>query len=341
MISTVVDWLQLHCRHRSKISNWNFEIYDVKKKDYGTKIFEDVEYIFRKGRLLATCCSKPRSAVIPADTCIVKFENDVLYDNLLDWQVKEFLHYNKLEFIGISRLDIASDFTKFANGKDPESLIHSFLRGKIVKMGKGKFKVHGEVGRFISHDYLRFGGKDSPISVYLYNKTKELQQVKMKPHIVEQWDKVGIDVSTDVWRLEVSIKGTKKVLRDCRENKEFDFYSLDIISEENIFLLWSSTVEKYFDFAIENLKESNKSRLQRIELFKDLPQHGCVIERTNKKESNHMDKYFSNKLHSLFEELKGTADDLSDMALDVKKYFISSRDIDRRKKLATDKLRRM
>ena len=55
---------------------------------------------------------------------------------------------------------------------------------------------------------------ESNVDTYLYNKTKEMQDKKYKPWIVEAWKRAGIDTSKDVWRLEFSLHNPRFIVRD-------------------------------------------------------------------------------------------------------------------------------
>jgi len=216
----VIDWLTLRISYIGEKLNLG-EGYGFKVMEYQTRIFRRVIEItdIALGEVVATITDEPFSQAIRQDLILIKFHNKLLYNCDLKEYIINFCQVNNFKIEAVSRLDIAADFTQFANRLHPETFIKRFLKGAYVKKGQGKFKVAGKVdevqpaafdangsyGSRIKHEYLRFGTINNGLKYYLYNKTKELDQVKEKPYIRERWKQYGHDGAADVWRLEFSL----------------------------------------------------------------------------------------------------------------------------------------
>ena len=197
-----IDWLQLHVSVDDKQLHAFNSSYNVKRLDYQTRHFKDLDEIYFGQKLVATCASNPHSKVLKKNMMLVKFDNAFLYQKELKFEIEYFLRMNKLKLEGISRIDIAHDFNLFFNDINPEDLIKRFLRGYYARLGKSKLSVFGEHGDFNVYEYLKFGSNKSLLSVYLYNKSTEMKEIKLKPWIFDTWKLCKLDVTKDVWRLE-------------------------------------------------------------------------------------------------------------------------------------------
>lgn len=113
-------------------------------------------------------------------------------------------------------------------------------------------------------DALTWGKTGRAIQVQMYNKTKELQEVKMKRYIVEAWKEAGLDISRDVWRVEMRIQLQGKQLVNLTTGESFTLSTIDILTAEQIQELYKSYAEKYFKFYINDghAKVQNCKQLQ-------------------------------------------------------------------------------
>lgn len=321
LIPIAIDWLQLNCHFLDPKKRWNEDVYSIVLQNYSTRHFRKVEYIYRRSTLIATAVSEPIQPQIKKESVFIKFENKYLYQkDLYEW-IREFVALNKLQLINFTRLDVAIDFNSFIGGRLPENLIKAFVAQKIVKVGKSKFTTSGKVDKEITWEYMRFGKANSAISCYLYNKTKEMNEVKMKPYIKDNWIRCGLDVAQDVWRLEFSFKGAAKKLKDSETGEIISFKNLVLIKDENIFKLWCATIKQYFTFAIKE-QQQNKSRWNRIKLFDNVLLSPILMDISIKSDGSRADKIFINKLLKTAEELRGIEDSVSEMCRDVAQYQI-------------------
>lgn len=215
-----VDWFQIYCLqpYGSELPRIISEKYSISSRDMGTRHFKMLIDVWRDEKYLEiqylpfSVKSENGNGVWLPDACIIKLCNKYCYglneiNDLLDY----LLSIN-VRLKSISRLDICMDFQRFDNGLLPQTLIKKFVSSEYYKLGTSKFTTIGNQNEKVEYDYIRFGSGKSSYSVYLYNKTKELREVKDKPYIRESWEKVGFNSNDDVWRLEFSIRSDAKHL---------------------------------------------------------------------------------------------------------------------------------
>lgn len=93
-----------------------------------------------------------------------------------------------------------------------------------------------------------WGSRSSGHQVQLYNKTAEMQQVAYKHHIAQRWRAYGLDLSRDVWRLEIRITKGAKLLENQISGERHLLNPADLITEEQIEQLFWDYSYKYFRF---------------------------------------------------------------------------------------------
>lgn len=243
-----VDWLQLNCRVINHESLTNEYPLIVKKMDCYSSTWEqllEVHHI-QLNRQVATVALKPRMKSIDQGTVLLKFDNWFLYQHSLATECKSILNLLGLTVHNISRIDLALDFNQFDNGWHPKKLIDGFVSNKYLKKGRGKFKLIGNHNRQIDFEYIRFGSRESQVSYYLYNKSLELLEEKMKPWIYDCWELVQLD-KNNVWRLEFSVKcGSEAITLDDAAENVLKFP--DVLEREFIVGLYVALLDKYFTF---------------------------------------------------------------------------------------------
>lgn len=294
-----IDWLQLYCRG-ILLENTN---YRCKKMDYGTRQFKDVFIVSRNGRDICTVCANPHSSILHQLTLIIKFDNELLYSENCFSEIDNFLNSYNIKVLGLTRIDVACDFQGFCNKMTPSSLIDKFMRNKIRKIGQAKYKVIGEQKDCHSFDYLRFGSESSTISCYLYNKTKECNEVKMKRYITEKWESAGYDTKKDTWRLEFSIK-SKQV--QIVEKLTGDLQDIDyeyIKDECNVRKIFDCLQQTYFQFRT-NSGKSNVTRERNLVLFKSYYTDIQRVIKVGEGDGTRSDKIFLRKMENLSRELR-------------------------------------
>ena len=267
---------------------------------YGSRHFSRIEKLLLNGEYVAVLESEPRSLILKEKSCLLKIENHVLYEKNCFLKIDSLINAIGFNYLSISRLDIAVDFITFENNLKPETLINGFLREKYLRNGRGKYMVIGEQKNVKSVEYLRFGSKTSEINTYLYNKSKEMRDVRLKQHIAETWKSLQNDNDQDVWRLEHSLKSQACNYFD-EKTGEIVKLNLDIIRDKEVLInLFASLTAKYFDFKI-NDGQQNKSRMRSKILFDFNDVSLKRINFVTKKDITRADKIFLKRLY-LFTE---------------------------------------
>lgn len=258
-----IDWLSLYCDFSEYQSR---DDYNISIMPYSTRQFKVVEEVIKNKEAIATIQRVPVSSVIRENTGIIKFNNRILYRKNAIEYVKEFLRRFKIKVLNISRIDICADFNSFDRYENPHSFIIDFIVGDILKNGRCEFSLAGDHSSFNVYNYFRVGKKTSDVVVYMYNKSKEMKDVKFKHYIFEKWVKNGLYVTKDVWRLEVSIsgRGREYIDKDTGEIKEIDLAA--IYSPIGVSEIYHKFINHYFKFKYNN-KTKNKSRMVDVDLF--------------------------------------------------------------------------
>ncbi len=296
-----VDWLQLFCDASEAVEAPGY-LYNV--ESYGTSNFKKITNISLNREPFCSIASEPTSSFMPANSCIVKFKNRLLYSHDFIVQIQVFLEFSNLKVKGITRLDIAVDFNNFFDSLSPHTFIRRFLKSTYLKNGRGTFTVIGEQKFMNNYQYLRFGSKTSDVSVYLYNKTIELRQVQDKPYIKNRWKVYGIDTNVDVWRLEVSIKSQACKFVDLESGEMIKINWERLQDHDYLYNVYYSFINQNFSFKI-NDGFLNKSRMKNLRLFDDSRSIYKRIKLPEVTGSNQSDKVFLKKLYLLDKELRG------------------------------------
>lgn len=279
-----IDWLSIYV---STVGIHKPSVGSIRAMDYGTQVYKFTEYYQIDGKDIAVLTYQPRSSKLVQDTGIIKILNEYLYTEDIYTLCQNIMQDWGLVPLSVSRLDVCADFHRFQDYPDMNCFFEDFLTTKIWHMGKCKYKVIGEKARKLQDDqfviqgvqssrhtyqYLRFGGNTSDVSAYLYNKTKEFEEVKTKNYIVSMWEKNGLDTTKTVWRLEFSLKGNAvKIIDEVTGEVYFD--KLKIIKDLNlVHRLYVTLYQRYWDFRI-NDGQVRKDRMKRCNLLRlnDMP----------------------------------------------------------------------
>jgi len=301
------DWLQLYLKGCYTKS----EKYTYKKLDFGTRIFQIVEEIYKDKIFIGTICYSPLSKILRPDCHIIKFDNKLLYfDYLFDF-IDEFLHDHSFEVHGITRLDLAIDFNTFQNNLHPANLILKFLTNEYLRVNKGKYKLIGEQFFEQTFQYLRFGTNTSEVSAYLYNKSIEMKQKKFKQYIFNKWQAQGLDTDMNVWRLEFSLK-TNSIRVDDKNTGEIWVYSyLNLRGKSFLKALFSTLLYNYFRFVI-NDGCKKKARMKNVELISNVTYDFDLTHITLHEDNGRMDKIFLRMIENFNCEMRENKQWLSD-----------------------------
>lgn len=329
-----IDWLQIYCLNDGNDLPLHSGLFRTEKKSYGTTIFTDVYDIFYNNYLYATAAAKPRSSQMNNKMVIVKIQNNNLYESDVFDKKKIMLKELNLQFQAYSRIDICCDFNYLATGDNCEEFIKKFATEKIARLGKTDYHIRGKNENKLIHEYLKFGGKDSDVLVYLYNKSRELRNRVDKPYIRDWWQVHNIDTNIDVMRLEFSLKNGMKNLINTESGLVTSFKDYDFILQENMNILYALLLDKFFHFKKKS-SDSNRSRnddIKVVEINCDKAEYYRLEEKLC---SNRSDKIFAKKLEKYNCEIRMHKRPLEPESFKLLEQFIKSRGME---KWANEKL---
>lgn len=125
-----------------------------------------------------------------------------------------------------------------------------------------------EVPKFLVGS-LTWGFRSNAIQVQIYDKSRELREVKFKKHIWQTWEQSGLDTSKPVYRIEIRIQNEGKHVVNLQTNKAFVLSAVDIITQGQIEQLFFDYAEKYFCFhrVPENPDFRHKERFPRLQVL--------------------------------------------------------------------------
>lgn len=254
-----LDWLALqmqgpfHDRHP-----WRFE-----KLPYQSRQWRALYEVYYFDDLWGTISTQSTLPTIPGDYFILKIENKYLYSDCLWDQILSFYAGTAIRVCGISRVDICIDFQRFDNGDHPSAVIRDFASGKIDCLGKMRGTIVRGQSSSSPYEYLSLGSRTSDVRVYLYNKSKELRDVKMKPWILASDYLGGLSKKEDIWRLEVSLKGQSMSWANAWTGEDCSITLDDLRNDSYLQMVAFSLFKKYFRF----IKHSTaKNRYQNEEI---------------------------------------------------------------------------
>ncbi len=331
-----IDWLQIYLHDENPITDnlgmiYNGKsCYEFKKAEYTSRQFSQLYDIYDSdGDHYAVLQRVPFSSIISTDGAILKLANRELYKPTMIETLMQFLTRHKFTFKSISRLDICFDSNNLRNGLKHASLIRGLQNGKYLKNNQGQakqnFEVQSKTNRIMECNSISFGSMSSAVKTKMYNKTKEMRDVKNKPYIVESWQENGIDTTKDVWRIEISIKAdmTNIVKLDTGETFRLTTDRLKLQTDiQNVFYTYAT---RYFSFKINDGKK-NKTRMPNLEIFPDRPIITTQpIRITLQNDESRSDKIFLNKLHRIQTELRNVDDSTLSAIEEVRRTFCSAK----------------
>lgn len=318
-----IDWLEVYGIEPTSAVELDAEYYrragyEIKVREYGTKIYEQMFTIKIGGIWCIEVRRKPHQSksgfsVMKKGSCHLRLTNQACYLQKNIELLRRFMERHGITYKGISRVDVCADFVRFSHEKKPKTIIEKILKREIVRVNKGMFSIHGrETWDGQNVQTLSWGSSVSMVQTKMYNKTQEMEQMKAKPYITRQWKDEKINEGhedDDVWRIEFSIKSRcKKWIRcenEAGEKMKREFIKQDLSiyeSKENLAVLFHSLANFYFRFKKMEYKEDGsterKTRCEDYELFdeeieilKPLGDVECSIPtRTEKVLLNYLDK---------------------------------------------------
>jgi len=337
-----VDWLQVFCLRTEILKETQEYIYEGSTSRYRlsseaveTAMFKSVYKVYHEhsGMCVARMQLNPRSGKLNPNMCLIKLENRILYSSQYIAVLYDIIGSMNLVYKGITRIDIAYDCIKFRGGRSPLKFINQFLSKSSDEVGYvylnriKEFSAHGSKDRTSSSKVtsIKFGSGKSRITSYIYDKTKELSEVKDKPWIREYWELNGLipDDKHHVFRSEISIKAEGTDLLHMSTGELFKLSPWFLENRDSIAKIFYYYANKYFDFRI-NTGQKNARYFEKLQLFE------CSVNCETVKpthisksaDTGRMERICVNKLKRMSEEYT----DLSDhyrASLEVAIRFIS------------------
>ena len=315
-----IDWLQIHLNGIVCDSSH----FRLTLQPYTTQVFRGVYAIESCCEPFGTIVCDPISPILDPKMCILKLENKVLYQPNLFERINYFIKEMSMTYKGITRLDICADFNHFHNNVNPENLIKKFMCNDYRYKGKCKYKIIGSQTDKHHFEYLRFGNADALCSAYIYNKTKELSEQKMKKWIVDSWERGGLDTSKTIWRLEFSIKGNQCKLVDKENGNMIDIDLTTLNDSNTLKSMYYALQDKYFHLK-RNTGNKNVTEMPSIQL---LPTYANVYERvfiSSVGDGSRADKIFIKKLEGMNAEIRAFRQDIKEAQELLLHHFVEEK----------------
>ena len=324
--SSAVDWLQIYCKLHCSVEQMVLtEGVKVVVSDFPTPQFlKKAVFSFDKEQPFAEMLFHPRTSVLPACAAQLRVLNQHLYtENWLD-RLRYILKSAHIECVSLSRIDLAVDFNRLYKGLSPKTLLTSFIKGKFLKIGISKGFLHfDDWGYRVANNASSLKGisiAKTPnitgctwgakgyVQTQIYNKSKELREVKYKPWIVSTWERNGLNVNEDVWRAEIRIQkqGRELEIAECLD--EISGYQLSLFEISNpnrIYETFYAYAKKYLRF-VKRDYHVKRTQMEDVRLFPEpYTRELFIAPRISKTdvESNRTSVIVKNFLNSLREQI--------------------------------------
>lgn len=207
--------------------------------------------------------------------------------------------------------------------------IESGIKKKVKKgfsyIPPEKVKILTSQAEELEFESLKFGSEKSELSYILYNKTKEMQDVKIKPWIQDHWRSHGWDGESEVWRIEFSFKSSTKDFIDIEDGTVTNFKDIDLL--DNIHNIFKFHFNKYFAF-VGGEKKCRKDRMTDIVLLKDIACNTVRMQVSDKKESKRSDKIWLKKLMEVNQEMRGQDFELAVFTNELFTWYMKNRGLE-------------
>ena len=291
-----VDWLQVCCYSNNLAYLLNNDYYNkidslpywLELQPLETRSFARFIRVHTKvgndWRYCADILAVPRSTMLNSNIVLVKIHNRFLYSQNYIKLLYNICDTFKLSIKGLTRLDLCYDCNSFHGGLKPHKFIKEFVTAEfdspryIYKVGAKQFRVYGgkSVSSATKFSGIEFGSGKSSKRCYIYDKTRELAEVKDKPWIRQYWQENGLisDEKTHVYRAEISIKCDGMDLLNMSTGELFKLSPEYLQSQPSIEKLFHFYAARMFRFHRKG-KHTRVRDYDRIELFENSPIITC------------------------------------------------------------------
>lgn len=313
-----IDWMQLFCsvpaacppEWETKVSPnadqfGNHREYKLVASLHYIKGYEWQREVLYGKYTVATIACQPKDERHRKDGGAIKLNNAVLY--VADWYfiLTDILATLRWQPLNITRVDLCADFNFFLGGLSPDTFLRKYVTktdASYLRVGSNKFCVYGiKDMRCTIYDSIRWGSRQSGVSVYMYNKSKELREVKDKPWIREHWKQADLSSTKDVWRVEISISSEALGLKDMYQNLVHNLFIDELMTPGLCRDMFKVYAEKYFRFVKTDRSAKRKRDLKQVPLL-DLSSHSNMkpVGLQECHDTGRMERIVSNKLQKLY-----------------------------------------
>lgn len=122
---------------------------------------------------------------------------------------------------------------------------------------------------------VTWGLRSQAVQVQIYDKSRELREVKMKQHILHAWKEAGLDITKPVYRIEIRITNRGKQLKNLETGRYFTLSVNELLMQEQLEQLFYDYAEKYLKF----YHREEGQRIQRCQRLPILSLHNRIVNR--------------------------------------------------------------
>lgn len=308
--NVLLDYLFVYGNFTLDLNDFRLDGMELVNLNKSTSIFKSQYILKTNGIEICTIVAYPHSSILPRDSGMIKIANWVLYSPYCADIIHDAFTCLSFKFMRVTRADLCIDFTQFVGNLDPHDFVRSFFASQVFKRDKSKFKTIGTASRHIEFEYLKFGSNYSEVCSYLYNKTKELIDVKAKQWIYDHWIACGWNEMDSVWRLEFSLKFQSKRMVSADSGEVSQFTLEELFNPKFRFDLFASLMQSHFSFYMEEKRMRSRQcvidkvavDLLKFDNYDPIPLVNMPTETGTKK-----NKLLVKRLYDLHAEMKQNA----------------------------------
>lgn len=314
-----VDWLQLFCSVPGAVEpQWiektspqgdawgNHRTYRIVPSSHFIKGYVWQREVLYKQYTIANIACQPVNKDHRKDGGAIKLNNAVLY--VADWYfiLMDVIATLQWQPLNITRVDLACDFNYMMGGLDPATFLRKYVckqKASYLRVGSNKFCLYAQKEmRCTIYDSIRWGSRQSGVSVYMYNKTKELNEQHDKPWIRDAWVKANLSSTRPVWRVEISITSQGLGLKSMYNSLIHSLFVDELRSPDLCRDMFKVYAAKYFRFLRTDPKAKRKRDLKEVallDLVTESPYKPVTLSESH--DTGRMERIVSNKLSQLYD----------------------------------------
>lgn len=291
-----LDWLQIFVYLHKPLTNYETEAIKIEVSDFPTKQF------LSRARISLRICEKvlpfcellfrPRTSIMPDVAAMLKIENARLYECNLMPRLSFVMSTLDIEYRSLSRVDVYYDCNKFHGGKSPRQFVQDYVSRKVLKIGINKgFLNFANLGYTVANGTRKmpagfkvgtpvwtgvtWGSRDY-VQTQIYDKSRELREVKYKPHIVDTWQAAGLDPSC-VWRCEMRIAGKGQGITLVETGDLFALGAYEVANSERVHELFQTYADRHLRFVFKDY-HAKRQQMRPVRLFCELTENEVSIK---------------------------------------------------------------